>query len=280
MGGLRPRGAVMNGTRGDLVGLVPACGLGSRVSPLPMSKELYPVGFCSMPGRRGLRPKVAAHCLLESMRAAGADRAFVVLRKGKWDIPSYFGEGKDLGMRLAYLAPGSTPGVPYTVDTAYPYVRTNRVAFGFPDIIHEPENALGMMADRQEACTADVVLGLFPAHRCEKMDMVELGPDGRVARVVIKPERTTLFYTWILAVWTAAFSGFLHEFVARHNRQPESPGGTGRELYMGDVLQEALDCGMTIEALRFDKGRYLDIGTPEDLIAAARMAAGTTKEKA
>jgi glucose-1-phosphate thymidylyltransferase len=280
MAGLRPGGAAMNRTRDDLVGLVPACGLGTRICPLPMSKELYPVGFRSMPGRQGLRPKVAAHCLLESMRFAGADRAFVVLRKGKWDIPSYFGEGEDLGMRLAYLATGPTPGVPYTVDTAYPYVRTNRVAFGFPDILHEPENALGLMAERQEAASADVVLGLFPVQRCEKMDMVDLDPDGRVARVVIKPERTTLLYTWILAVWTAAFTRFLHEFLARHRSRPESSGGSGRELYMGDVLQEALDRGMPIEAVRFDKGRYLDIGTPEDLIEAARMAAGTTKEKA
>jgi glucose-1-phosphate thymidylyltransferase len=269
----------MNGTPADLVGLVPACGLGTRISPLPMSKELYPVGFCNMPGRQGLRPKVAAHCLLESMRAAGADRAFVVLRKGKWDIPSYFGEGEDLGMRMAYLATGSTPGVPYTVDTAYPYVRTNRVAFGFPDIIHEPVDALGLMTDRQEACAADVVLGLFPAHRCEKMDMVEIDQNGRVASVVIKPERTTLFYTWILAVWTPAFTRFLHESVTRH-RGRTGVGVPGRELYMGDVLQEALDFGMTIETVRFDRGRYLDIGTPEDLIEAARMAADTTKEKA
>jgi glucose-1-phosphate thymidylyltransferase len=269
---------IMSCGRNDLVGLVPAGGTGSRIDPLPLSKELYPLGFHSLPGR-GPRTKVAAQYLLESMRMAGVDRTMVIVRKGKWDIPAFFGDGDAVGMRIAYLALDQTSGVPFTVDAAYPYVRSNRVAFGFPDIIHEPGSALRDLVERQDGSGADVVLGLFRVHRCEKMDMVDVAPDGRVRTLVIKPERTALRFTWILAVWSPRFTEHLHDYVADQRGRVGNggPGPGGRELFMGDVLQSALDGGMSMQTVLFDNGSYLDIGTPEDLIEAVCRTAHTWK---
>jgi glucose-1-phosphate thymidylyltransferase len=222
---------------------------------------------------------VAAQYLLESLRRAGVERTYVVLRKGKWDIPAYLGDGAQAGCRLAYLIVDQTPGVPFTVDAAYPYVRSSRVAFGFPDIIHEPESAHQRMVEQLERGGTDVVLGVFPVHRCEKMDMVELDAKGRVLSVVIKPARTELRYTWILAVWNPTFTEFLHTFVARErDRDNGAKAGDRSELFMGNVLQAALEAGMQMETVLFNKGSYLDIGTPEDLMEAVRRTAQPRKE--
>ena len=43
-------------------------------------------------------------------------------------------------MNLAYLMLGLPYGVPYTIDQAYNFVKESVIAFGFLDIVFEPEN--------------------------------------------------------------------------------------------------------------------------------------------
>jgi glucose-1-phosphate thymidylyltransferase len=43
---------------------------------------------------------------------------------------------------------------------------------------------------------------------------------------------------------------------------------------MGDVVQAALEQGMSVDAVRFDEGTYLDIGTPDDLHEALTTELG------
>ena len=98
-------------TPAPIIGLLPAAGQGTRISPLPMSKELFPIGFRPVPGKVGLRPKLVCHYLLEKMQRAGADQAFFILRPDKWDIPNFLGDGAELGMHLGYV----TVHVPFGV---------------------------------------------------------------------------------------------------------------------------------------------------------------------
>ncbi|MGH8502045.1 MAG: nucleotidyltransferase family protein [Gammaproteobacteria bacterium] len=243
----------------DVIGLIPAGGQAARLGRLPCSKELYPIGFQQGPTRA---PKVACHYLLECMRAAGIARAFIVLRAGKWDIPAYFGDGAWLSMDLAYLMMGAPFGAPYTLDQAWPFVRDARIALGFPDILFEPADAYARLLAHQSSTGAEVVLGLFPAARPHNCDMVALGAQGQVRQIVIKPAATELRYTWMIAVWTPVFTQFMHaHLVGLLDRQSLA----ARELFVGDVLQAAIDAGLRVEAECFDDGRALDIGTPEDL---------------
>ena len=257
----RPSTATQN-----TVGLVPAAGRASRLGPLPCSKEILPVGLMPKGSARGGRPKVACHYLFDRMRRAGIRRACVVLRRGKWDIPAYLGSGAPVGMNLAYLMMRRPHGVPYTLDEAYPFVRANSVALGFPDVLFEPADAFARVLERLFSTPADVVLGLFPAHRPQKVDMVDADEKGRVHALVIKPATTSLRFSWIIAAWTPLFSQFMHEYVsAAEGRAADAP-----ELFVGDVVQAALDDGLRVEGLRFPDGRYVDIGTPEGLARARR----------
>jgi len=257
----------------ELIGLLPAGGKATRLSPLPCSKELYPIGFRPVDQGRSLRPKVVIHYLLEKMRLAGAKKAYIILRKGKWDIPAYLDDGKMLDMHLAYLIMDLPFGVPYTLDQAYPFVQDGMVAFGFPDIIFHPDDAFVQLLARQAESNADIVLGVFPAHQPHKMDMVEWDAYGRICKIVIKPSRTHLRYTWIMAVWTSSFTCFMHEYVSGSQRtNDKDKAGNNvdeqQELFLGEVIQAAIDNDMQIDTVLFTDGSYLDIGTPEDLAKA------------
>ena len=255
----------------EVIGLVPAAGQGQRISPLPCSKECYPVGFRRMDEKGTVSPKVVSHYLLEKMRLGGISKAFVVLRDGKWDIPKYFGDGGMLDMSLAYLMMGLPYGAPYTADQAYPFLKNSLVAFGFPDILFGPDDAYCQLLERQVSTKADVVLGLFPADRPDTMDMVDLDQDGRVRSLVIKPPRTTLRYAWILAVWTPVFTQYQHEFLQKHLRAVDSSREAQQEeLSVGQVIQAAIHDGVRVQAVVFPDHEYLDIGTPEQSFQSRR----------
>jgi glucose-1-phosphate thymidylyltransferase len=259
----------------ELIGLLPAGGKATRVSPLPCSKEIYPVGIHLIDEDNSARPKAVCHYLLEKMSFAGVAKTYIVLRKGKWDIPAYLGNGRTLDMHLGYLLLELPFGVPYTLDEAYPFVKDAIVVFGFPDILFHPKDAFVQLLSRQIRSNADLVLGLFPAHQPQNVDMVDLDTDGRVRGIQIKPVRTHLQYTWIIAVWTPVFTHFMHEYIStvlKANNHDKADSITKQhELFVGDVIQAAIHHDIQVDTVLFKNGKYLDIGTPKDIVNAVQI---------
>jgi len=264
-------------TESEVVGIVPAAGLAKRLQPFPGSKEVFPVGFAIDKDTGMPRPKVAAHYLLEKFRAAGITKAYVVIRDGKWDIPNYFRDGRLLDLSLAYIVIPGSLGAPDTIDRAYPFLDEKRVAFGFPDILFGPDDAYRQLIETQERTRAEVVLGLHRVYNHRVWDMVDCKADGRVRSIVMKPVSTILTHGWCCAVWTPAFSAFLHRFLraeeTRHNfsdltNRANDPGG---DLAMGVVLQAALKQGLPMQTVLFPHDSYIDIGTPNNLAKAVRQ---------
>jgi glucose-1-phosphate thymidylyltransferase len=261
----------------EVIGLLPAGGQATRISPLPCSKELYPIGFrYSEDGN--LRPKVVCHYLLEKMQLAGIRKAYFVLRPGKWDIPAYFGDGTFLNMNLGYLIMGLPFGVPYTLDQAYSFVKHAVVAFGFPDILFQPEDTFKRLIEHLNSSKADVVVGLLPLEHFHKGGMVDFDAEGRVHQIVEKPAQSNSRYSWCTAVWTPAFTEFMHYYLAEITNNETHDGCAHNliqqsEIPLGDVIQAAIDKGLRVEAETFGGDPYLDIGTPEDLIRAVRTFA-------
>jgi glucose-1-phosphate thymidylyltransferase len=123
----------------EKIGLIPAAGIAKRLGSLAFSKELLPISFNLNKNEHNL--KAVSVYLLEKFQQAGVKKVYTVIRKGKWDILDYYGDGSEIGIQLAYLIMTHPFGVPYTLDQAYPFVKTSKVFFGFPDILFEPENA-------------------------------------------------------------------------------------------------------------------------------------------
>jgi glucose-1-phosphate thymidylyltransferase len=259
-----------------IIGLVPAAGKAARLSPLPFSKELYPIGYMRSKENDELRPKPVCLYLLENMKIGGITDVYIILRKGKWDIPAYLGDGSLLGMNFAYLLMNLPLGVPYTLSQAFPFTRDAIVAFGFPDIIFQPENAFQELLDRHDISKADVVLGLFPVDKPNRFHMVELGHNGSIDKIVKNPTETHLKYTWIIAVWTQAFSHFIQINLENIDRKKEKielgeRAFNKRELHLSDIIQKAIDTKLKVEGVIFSQGSCIDVGTSEGLICALKQ---------
>jgi glucose-1-phosphate thymidylyltransferase len=176
-----------------------------------------------------------------------------------------------LDMHLGYVLMRRPHGPPFSLDDARPFVAGATVAFGFPDILFTPEDAFGLLLERQRTTGAAVVLGLWPAHSSELMDMVEVEDSGRVRDVLLKPGPTALRFTWLIAVWSREFTDFQHQHLAELEREARSRNVAPSEVSVGHVIQAAVRGGLPAQGVTFANFKYLDIGTPEDL---ARAVAG------
>jgi glucose-1-phosphate thymidylyltransferase len=261
-----------------VVGLMPAAGSGRRLAPLPCSKEILPIGF-----RRDehgeVRPQVASHHLFQKFVRAGATRAYMILRDGKWDIPAYFGDGRFLGLDLAYIVVGETIGAPDTLDRAYPFVARDRVVFGFPDILFGPDDVFERLLVKLRDAGADVALGLYAAPDSKGLDVVDADETGRVRALLLKPAESGLKAAWVCAAWTPAFTRFMHLFMARERAKSPAERASYRaidaqgDLPMGAVIKAAVDEGLCVHGVVFPHDTFADIGVPDRLAETWKGAA-------
>jgi dTDP-glucose pyrophosphorylase len=255
----------------EIVAVLPSAGRSRRLAPIPCSKELLPVGFGTIPGIAGGRPRVASHYLLECLREAGIRKGYVIIRQGKWDIPAYWGDGGLVKMDLAYLVIEASLGPPDTIDRAHSFVKDKIVAFGFPDIIFRPRDVFSKLLAKLDRSSCDVVLALLPARDTKSMDMIDIDAHDCVRDIQLKPRRTGLKYAWFCAVWAPSFTDFLHRYL----RKIKDAGGAGLignrkidpqgDIPVGAVLRAAVHAKLKIESVIFPGGRYIDIGTPQSL---------------
>jgi glucose-1-phosphate thymidylyltransferase len=244
----------------EVVGVIPAAGHARRLGPLPCSKEILPLMGEGVGNRQCV---LAADHALAAMRRAGIERAFVLVRSGKWDIPAALADGSDYEIQLAYRVIGATPGMAHTLDTAYPFIKHHRVALAFPDTLLRPQTVLADVRARQEDTGADLVLGAFPAPGDQSADLVDVR-DGVVHAVQVKPEHSALHLAWVVALWTPVFTRFLHAFIGEYEAAEGEQGRAG-ELHLGAVIQAAIDEGLRAEAVAVPEATFLDIGTPDKL---------------
>jgi glucose-1-phosphate thymidylyltransferase len=259
---------IANHSDSEIFGLIPAGGKAERISPLPCSKEIYPIGLSDDGKGEELKPKAVCHYLLERMRKANIKMAYLIIREGKWDIPASLGDGSFLNMNLAYLLMGLPYGVPFTLDQAYPFVKNGKIVLGFPDIIFQPDDAFSRLLNHQIDTNSDIVLGLFPTDEPAKCDMVDLDGSGRVSQIIIKPSSTNLVYSWIIAVWTPVFTSFMHEYLVQIVDEKEAKGGILKEIFVGEVIQAAIQNNLSVGTVTFKNGAFWDIGTPDGLLRA------------
>jgi len=250
-------------TNRNLVGIVPAAGKGTRLAPYPGAKELFPIGFqdYAVKGRIEKRPKVVSQYIIENMREAGITRVLIIVGQGKQDIVEYYGDGSRFGLQIGYLYQERLDGMPSAINLARPWIGDATVVLGMPDTIVRPLTALRTLVDDHLRVGADLSLGLFPTNRPHKFGMVDIDQNSRVLTTIDKPQQSSLKYMWGTCCWSAGFTNLLHEFLARR----ESIGG---ESVLGDVFNAALHRQMNVYGFPVTDGRYIDIGTSDELNAA------------
>lgn len=258
----------------EIWGLIPAAGRAKRLRRDAQghlrkgpSKEILPLPRAEADGAGTAR--IACQDLLDNFRLAGVTRALVLLRAGKWDIPKRLGDGGEFGIDLVYRVlptEQAARGVPFTLASAVPFLGERTVALGFPDLQVQPRDLLARLIRHREQNQSDLALALVPCERPQGADLVDISARGKVRRFEIKPESTTLRWTWAFAVWTPRFTRFLLKWTQGFNARSLR---LGREPHAADVFIGALAEGFEIDVLPEASGRVLDIDTPESFAAAA-----------
>jgi dTDP-glucose pyrophosphorylase len=217
-----------------IVGVIPAAGYGTRLQPIPSSKEVYPVAG---------RPMM--DYLLERMRSV-ASEIRVVTRPEKVDVVEH---ARQAGARVIEAHPPSLAasflaGMEGVADD-------DVVLFGFPDTIWQPLDGYATILDELDAGW-QVVLGLFRVQDLRRYEPVVFDRSGRVYRIEFKPERPSSSWLWgCSAAPAAALRGLEHE---------EEPG-----MYFSKLSERGVVGGVCVSET------YVDMGTREGLREAAGM---------
>lgn len=249
----------------NVIGLIPAAGKGTRIAPLPCSKELFPIGFHQTDINDGAKlfPKVISHYLIDQMQTAGVEDIIMVVSSGKMDILEYFGSGDALNARIMYLFDDNPRGMPQSMNLAWPWLQDRTVLFGMPDTIFSPSDVYDQMLSRLEETQADVMLGIFHTDRPQKLCVVRLDEDGKVVYMKDKPAATDLTTAWGCGCWSPKFSAFMHQFL-----QKNPVSADGKETVLADIFLAAMKEGLAVYGSYFEDGEYIDIGTPQHLAIA------------
>jgi glucose-1-phosphate thymidylyltransferase len=217
-----------------VVGVLPAAGRAERLQPLTGSKELLEVG----------RRPVLEYAV-ERMRAAAADEIRLVTRPDKTDVRAH---AHALGLTVVEAEPVT---LAESILAGAVGLEAEDVALiGLPDSIWQPVDGFAQLM-RALTPGADVVLGVFRSSEPERGDVVELGSDGVVRAVAVKPREPAGNIVWgAVAARAGCLAGL------RSRGEP------------GDLFDELARSGRAL-AVRF-AGEFIDIGTKEALARARK----------
>ena len=131
------------------------------------------------------------------------------------------------------------------------------MCLALPDTIVRPINAFATLCAENLRVPCDLHLGVFPTEHPERFGPVRFDPSGRVMEVLEKPKRTEVMNTWGIAVWSDRFSEFLHGALSK------DPGA--RSQSVGLLFNRAVAEGLTVNAVYFSTGTFLDLGDPANI---------------
>ncbi len=246
----------------ERIGILPAAGRGSRLGPIPCSKEIMPLGFQSPNSKESMWfPVTTIERHLQAYALAQVGRVGVIVGRTKWDIVRYLGNGERINIPIAYFFQEKLGGMPFALDLAYSWVKDATILFSMPDTLITPLNVMARLAEHHETKRADVTLGLFQTNTPQKFGMVKLDGTGAIVDFADKPAQTALKLMWGCAAWSPKFTQFMHDYL-------EESSTPNKEMVLSDLFLAALKAGHHFEPFQIANGHYHDIGTPESFQSA------------
>lgn len=230
--------------------LVLAGGSGTRLRPIThtSAKQLVPVGN-----------KPILHFVLESLVAAGVVDIGMIVGDTAAEIQASVGDGTDWGAGVTYIRQEAPLGLAHAVRTAerflgdddfVMYLGDNLILDGITPLVEE---------FRAERPNSQILLTRVPEP--QRFGVAELGPDGRVVRLVEKPIQPK---SDLALVGVYMFDRHVHE--ATRAIKPSDRG----ELEITDAIQWLVDNGYDVRP-HLITGWWKDTGRLEDLLEANRQ---------
>ena len=251
----------------NIVGLIPAAGKATRLGKIPFSKELFPIGFEEKEGDQ--RPKTVSSYLIDQMADAGIKSIHYVIRKDKWDIPNYYGGGKEHNISICYQIADYSYCVPFSINQAYPFIKDKTIALGFPDIIIKPRNVFNQLIKKLNSnVETDFVLGMFPSNLEIIKDEMDIIGNRTKNHYLNNKKDKNLNFTWIIAIWRPTFTKFLNKYLENLVNSYTETELLKNECQLSDILAAAISNDLISEYVFFENGDHIDIGIAERLVKA------------
>jgi glucose-1-phosphate thymidylyltransferase len=243
----------------EIIGLVPAAGMGTRLYPYTGAKELLPIGSrkIMINGREEERPIIVSQYVVESMVKAGARKIIIIINRHKDDLMGLYKDGRQYGVDICYLFQDEPLGMAHALNLARNWVGDATVLLGMPDTVVLPDTCFIQLLERHRSFKADLTLGLFPTDKPYKFGMVEADENFEILRHEDKPKETTMTEMWGIVCWERTFT----EKLAGHIEKTDA---AGKEVVLGDIFDAMIGDKYVTKAVPIRDGRYYDVGTYDD----------------
>ncbi len=236
----------------DIVGLVPAAGIGKRLYPFSRAvpKEMYPI----------LGKAVIEHSI-ENLRVGGVKKIYMIVGFQKGALMDYVGDGSFLGVNVTYLYQMKRMGLGHGILQGKKWIdRTFVTLLG--DSFIEPKEELRELIEyhKKEKPLATVMLfevDDVSGYGIAKFKKLENGT-GKIEKMVEKPSKDQSRNLETNGKFFALCGAYVFE-PKIFDYIEKTPPGLNNEIQLTDAMILALKNGEEINGFVL-KGRYLDIG--------------------
>jgi glucose-1-phosphate thymidylyltransferase len=229
--------------------LVLSGGSGTRLRPFSysMPKQLIPIA----------NKPVLEH-VLENVRNLGVTEVGIIVGDRAAQISAVIGDGARLGLRITYIQQDEPLGLAHCVSLAQEFLGDDDFVMYLGDnMLPDGVEAIAREFAEQRPA-AQIVVHKVADPRA--FGVAELGQDGRVERLVEKPEHPR---SDLALVGVYFFTPAIHEAVAAI-----SPSARG-ELEITDAIQWLVTRGDQVTASTYD-GYWKDTGRADDVLDCNR----------
>ncbi|MGQ9641677.1 MAG: bifunctional sugar-1-phosphate nucleotidylyltransferase/acetyltransferase [Candidatus Bathycorpusculaceae bacterium] len=242
-------------------GVVLAAGEGVRLQPITTTRPKHLIQLGGKP--------ILEHCL-DALKVAGIDETLIVIHYMGEKIRSYFGNGKDFGLKIEYVEQEAVKGTGNAIGIVEPYVKGEfLVAYG--DLLFTPEAVKGVINLYKKEKPA-VSMAVVPVEKTEDYGIVELDKDNRIKRIVEKPNRGEA----PSRLANAGIYVFTEEIFDKIKKTAASSRG---EWEITDAISLMLKDEMPVLAAQIPAEDWIDIGRLWDLLEANRWVLTKMKHK-
>ena len=231
-------------------GLILSGGKGTRLRPLTFTqaKQLVPVAN-----------KPVLFYGIEALRDAEIRDIGIIVGDTKDEIRAACGDGSRWGVRITYIEQEAPLGLAHAVLTARAFLGHDTFVMYLGDNILK--SGITSLVEKFRANRPNSLILLTPVPDPKMFGVAELRADGRVARLVEKPQDPK---SDLALVGVYMFDE--HIFEAAEAIKPSARG----ELEITDAIQYLVDKGYEVQP-HLVKGWWKDTGKLEDILEANRL---------
>jgi len=255
------RASAGEGMRGEIVGLIPAAGVGTRLYPFARAvpKELYPI----------VGKPAIEHCV-ENLREGGIRKIYVLVGYQKGALMDYLGDGSDFGVKIAYIYQHRRLGLGHAVLQAKGWVESTFVTL-LGDSFIEPKCEIRELINLHLRERPLATLLIFKVQDPSSYGVASFRKEGDllvIKKLVEKPgpkhakkmKVNGKFYALCGAyVFEPGIFGYIEE------TRPHRDG----EIQLTDALELAVERGERVLGMEL-AGRYIDVGKWETVLRTER----------